>query len=188
MEGRDSDTDEGVEGIRALYEAKVAAELALADSRAPGSDVIAWSGDVLASVMLVKGLPGPAEATGGAALSGADGAAADKALEALGHGSARVFRMLSRPESGIDFAARAQRLRGALEAVDPGLAIALDAEAAEDLAAVLGLARSRFGTAEHVMGRTFVAVDGLEASLADGVRKKRVWKQFQAATAPGPVY
>jgi hypothetical protein len=33
-----------------------------------------------------------------------------------------------------------------------------------------------------------VAVDGLEASLSDPARKKRVWRQLQAAKAEGPVY
>ena len=40
----------------------------------------------------------------------------------------------------------------------------------------------------RVLGRRIEAVDGLEASLADPGRKKRVWKQLQAAKADGPVY
>ena len=46
--------------------------LGAADALAPGSDIVASGGGLLAQVALVKGLPGPAEAAGGAALSGVD--------------------------------------------------------------------------------------------------------------------
>ena len=36
-----------------------------------------------------------------------------------------------------------------------------------------------FGVPAHVRGRVLLAVDGLEASLADEARKKRVWEQFR---------
>lgn len=174
--------------LRALYEAKVRAELAAADALAPGSDRVAARGELLATLALVKGLPGPAEASGGAALSGADGEAADKALAALGHDPARAFRVLSRPEPGLEPDRRSERLRLALEAVDPELVIALDAEAAEDLASAFGIAPLRFGEERIVLGRRLVAVDGLEASLADEKRKAAVWRQLQVARPLGPAY
>lgn len=176
------------EQVRALFEARARAELAAADALAPGSDAVEWAGALLAEVVVVKGLAGPAEATGGAALSGPDGEAARKALRALGYADAGLFFTLSRPEPGIPAERRGDRLRMQIEAVDPALVLALDREAAEDLAEALGIAQPEFGQPVRVLGRRIVAVDGLEASLADPARKKRVWRQLQAAKAEGPVY
>jgi len=166
--------------LRSLFEAKAKAELEAADACAPGSDVVAFSGALLAQVALVKGLPGPAEAVGGPALSGADGDAADLALAALGYDPATAFRMVSRVEPGVEPDRRAERLRLAVEAVDPRLIVALDAEAAEDVAVAFGIAPLRFGKPVRVLGRTVVAVDGLEASLGDQARKARVWRQLKS--------
>ena len=176
------------EQVRALFEARARTELAAADALAPGSDVVAWSGALLAEIALVKGLPGPAEASGGAALSGADGEAARKALTALGWADDAIFCTLSRPEPGLPAEQRGDRLRLQLEAVDPALVLALDAEAAADLAEAFGIAQPAFGAEVRVLGRRIVAVDGLEASLGESARKKRVWSQLQAAKPDGPVY
>jgi hypothetical protein len=176
------------EQVRALFEVRAKAELAAADALAPGSDIVAWSGALFAQVALVKGLPGPGEASGGAALSGADGEAARKALVALGWRDDAIFCTLSRPEPGLPAEQRADRLRLQLEAVDPALVLALDSEAAADLAEAFGIAQAAFGAEARVLGRRIVAVDGLEASLGDAARKKRVWTQLQAAKADGPVY
>ena len=187
MTGRDPDLSP--ERVRALYEARALAEIAAADALAPGSDVIAWSGELLADVALVKGFAGPAEAAGGRALSGNDGEAAAKALEALGWPPSCWFATLSRPEPTIPPEARAQRLRLQVEAVDPAVVIALDAKAAEDVAAAFALDEGLgFGQARRAAGRTLVAVDGLEESLGDPNRKRRVWSQLKAAAPPGPVY
>jgi hypothetical protein len=175
------------EAIRVLFAEKTAAELVAADRLAPGSDAVAWRGDMLADVFVVKGLAGPAESAGGAAVSGADGEAADKALAALGHDMAHAFFTLSRPEPGIEPEARSARLRMQIEAVDPRLIVALDAEAGEDLGRAFGV-RLPLGKELRVLGRRMLAVDGLEASLADPARKKRVWRQLQAAKPAGPVY
>jgi hypothetical protein len=174
--------------VRALFEARAHAELAAADALAPGSDAVPPSGSLFAAVAVVKGLPGPAEATGGAALSGADGEAARKALVALGWEAGAIFATLSRSEPGLAPERRADRLRLQIEAVDPALVLALDAEAAGDIAEAFGIAQPAFGAEARVLGRRIVAVDGLEASLADPARKKRVWTQLQAAKAEGPVY
>lgn len=179
---------EKVRALGELHRAKVAAELAAADAVAPGSDSVPWRGELLADVVVVKGLPGPAEAAGGAAMSGADGEAASRALEALGYDPALAFFTLSRPEPGLDDEARARRVRLQVEAVDPAAVIAVDAEAAEDLAAAFELSKLRFGAAERVAGRLLVAADGLEASLADERRKQLVWRQLKAAKAEAPVY
>lgn len=174
--------------VRALYEAKVRAELAEADQLLPGADRVAWSGAVLADVVVVKGLDGPAEASGGEALSGADGEALAKALHALGWPQGVSFHTVSRPIPGCDEGAVVRRLRLQIEAVDPALLIALDAQAADDVARAFGVKRPKFGEALTVNGRRFVAVDGFEDSLVDESHKRRVWKHLQAARPDGPVF
>ena len=175
--------------LRALHEARARTELAAADALAPGSDRVAWRGALLAEVAVVKGLPGPAEATGGAALSGADGDALAKALEALGWDAATIFYTLSRPEPGIDTSRRGDRLRLQLESVDPRAIVALDAEAAADIAAAFGCEEPVPGAVPlRVLGRQIVAVSGFEAALADPKAKQRVWGELKSARPEGPVY
>jgi hypothetical protein len=174
--------------VRALFGARAKVELAAADALAPGSDIVRPRGALMASVAVVKGLAGPAEAAGGDALSGADGEAADKALAALGWPAADIFYTLSRPEPGLDPERRGDRLRQQIEAVDPQLVLALDEAAAADLAQAFGIADLRFGVEARAAGRRMVAVDGLEASLGEPARKRRVWEQLQAAKLSGPVY
>lgn len=176
------------ERIRSEHEARARAELAHASSLAPGSDAGASSGALIAEVALVKGLAGPAEASGGAALSGPDGEAAEKALAALGWPTDAVFRMLSRPEPDTPVDTRVARLRAQLEAVDPLVVVALDAAAAEDLALAFGTSVVSPGKAVIAAGRRLVAVDDFEASLGDERRKRRAWEQLQAARPDGPVY
>jgi hypothetical protein len=162
--------------------------LSAADAQAPGADAVPWRGAEIAQVAVIKGLPGPAEASGGAALSGADGEAAVKALVALGHSEGDIFFTISRPSSGIEPARLAMRLRAQIEAVDPSLILALDREAAADVAAAFGVESPVLGRETWVLGRRIVAVDGLEASLSEPARKRRVWEQLKAARAEGPVY
>ena len=154
----------------------------------PGADTVAYGGAVLAEVALVKGLPGPAEAAGGAALSGADGEAAVKALEALGWNPAQVFFTLSRPVAGLEPERRARRLRAQIEAVDPLVVLALDSEAAEDLADAFGCDPPGPGLPSEAFGRRLVAVGGFEASLASEKLKRAAWNEIKLAAPPGPVY
>lgn len=172
------DSDDAA-SLRTLFEAKARAEIASADALAPGSDVVPVTGALLAHIALVKGLPGPAEVAGGAALSGPDGKAAARALAALGYQPGSTFAIVSRVEPGIAEERRTERLRLALEAVDPRLIVALDAEAAQDVSLAFGIAPLGFGKPVRILGRTVVAVDGLEASLTDQSRKQRVWRQFR---------
>jgi len=174
--------------LRQLHEARARAELAAADLMCPGSDAVASRGALLGGVALVKGLPGPAEASGGAALSGPDGDAALKALEALGWSADQLFCVLSRPEPGADPSCCSARLGAVLEAVDPRVIVALDRVAADDVGAAFGTSLHSDAAPVTVLGRTLVAVDDLEASLADDKRKRRVWEQFKAAKPPGPIY
>lgn len=174
--------------LAALHEARCIAELRDADAFAPGSDSVPWSGVLLADVMLVKGRPGPAEASGGAAMSGVDGAAVDKALEALGWPPDSSFRTLSQAEPAMSPEQRASRLLGQIEAVDPALVIALDQDAADDVVQAFGIASLPFGVPVTVQGRRLLAVSGFESSLNDPAAKRRVWRELQAARRDGPVY
>ncbi|MBE0476205.1 MAG: hypothetical protein IBX62_03795 [Coriobacteriia bacterium] len=170
------DTRERARRLRELYEAKARAELAGADALAPGA-AVPWSGDPLAPVAAVKGVPGEAELGGGAAFSGRDGEALRRALAALGE-TRDVFLTCSRPDAGMSEEAVDARLRAQLAVVDPSLVIATDAQAARDVARALGVARPRFGQRFERHGTTFLAVDGLEASLDEERRKARVWRQL----------
>ncbi|MBE0417952.1 MAG: hypothetical protein IBX63_09330 [Coriobacteriia bacterium] len=169
-----------------IYAEKALAEFAAADRVAPGSDGVKWSGDLFAEVVLVKGEPGPAEVSGGAALSGPDGVAARKALETLGFDQDSVFATVAHPEAGIDPDLLRERLVIQVEAVDPTVVVALDATATAEVAAAFSLGALPYGTGVRAGGRTFVAVDGLEASLADERAKRRVWRQMQAIEVRPP--
>lgn len=170
--------DKSVERLSALYAAKVRAELAEADGLAPDAAAVEPSGDPTCRVMLVKGVPGRADRAAGRALSGPDGEAATKAFEALDLGSA-YFATCCRPASGERSPGGLERLALQIEAVDPAVIVALDAPAAEDVAAVLGLEELPFGVVAAVRGRRVLAVEGLEASLGDDNAKARVWRQLR---------
>jgi hypothetical protein len=187
-EPADTNVPVTAEEICALHHARARAELAAADALAPGSDGVPWRGALIAQVVVVKGLPGPAEASGGAALSGADGDAAVKALTALGYAEEDLFFTLARPGGGGDEQRRGARLRAQIEAVDPVLILAVDDAAAADTAGAFGIEPPVFGRDVRVLGRRLVAVDGLEASLTEPGRKRRVWDQLKAARVEGPVY
>ncbi len=167
------------EELDRLYRAKALAELAAADRLAPGSDAVRSGGDPFAEVFLVKGEPGPAEVSGGAALSGPDGEAARKALGALGFDPDSIFASVARPGAGIEPALLRERLVMQVEAVDPWVVLALDVVAAAEVSAAFNLGGLAFGRPVFAGGRQFVAVDGLEASLADPGAKRRVWQQLQ---------
>lgn len=162
----------------AAYAAKTRAELDEADAllRLPAGT--AWSGSLSPAVALIKGEPGPAELGGGPALSGPDGEAAEKALDALGVTGAR-WCTLSRPAPEIESAAAVERLRLQLIAVDPAAVVALDPVAALDVAAALGVPVPEAGVPTAALGMTLLLVDGLEASLGDEKRKREVWGQFK---------
>ena len=167
-----------------LCREKAEAEIAAADALAPGSGRIRSVGDTLAEIVLVKGLPGPDDRSAGRVLAGADGDAADKALEALGLAPER-FAVCSRPgRSGA--AVRAERLALIIEAVDPSIVVALDPQASSDVALAFGVNAITSGEPLRLRGRTVLALDGLEASLADERLKRRVWRQLQALAPAKP--
>ncbi|MDP3630779.1 MAG: hypothetical protein Q8S43_07500 [Actinomycetota bacterium] len=162
---------------RFLMEAKVRAELSAADALCPGSAAIAGTGSLTPAVLLVKGTAGEADISAGVALAGADGEAAHKALDALDV-TGPLYAVCSRTVPVCGPAETGSRLRLIIEALDPSLAVALDREAAEDISSALGIPALPFGETVSLPGRTLLAVDGLEASLA-GDRKAVVWQQFR---------
>jgi hypothetical protein len=181
------DESRGPEIIAARYESKILAELDGADALFPGTGPGTRAGDPFAAVMLVKGLPGPAEIAGDPVLNGADGDAACKALAALGFDPESVFRTLSRPGGAAGPGAVA-RLRAQIEAVDPYAVVALDDAAGQDLAAACGAAALKPGVVDASGSRMLLVVDGLEASLQDPVAKRRVWRQLQALKPRTPAW
>jgi hypothetical protein len=168
-----------VADLAALYAAKAAAEEDAADALLPDLPV-RRAGDPDALVLLVKGEPGTFDLEAGEALAGPDHEAVRAALEALEVDAGSLLAVVSRPVEDATPEAITRRLALYLEACDPALAIALDAVAAEDLAAAAGLRSLMFGDPAHIRGRVLLAVDGLEASLADEERKKRVWAQLRS--------
>lgn len=173
---------------RKAFEERALAELARADAVWSGADAVRWRGNVVPSVMVVKGMPGPAETSGGPAVSGLDGTAISQALQRLGHDPGQAFFTLSWPISEMPADKRAERLRLQVEAVDAPLVIALDARAADDLAVAFDLKGLPVGKVVRAVGRRLVACDGLEEALGDERAKRRVWRQLSAAAPEPPVF
>jgi hypothetical protein len=168
------------------YAAKARAELRDADALLGAKPAVAGRGDPVAEVVIVKGVPDDTERASRSVLSGADGRAAEKAITALGFDPQRTWATCSRPACA-DNESYARRLEMIVEAVDPRLVVALDDEAAADLAAAYRLAALKPGEPSVVRGRVLGSVGGLAASLADPTEKGRVWGRFQsiAAAVPG---
>jgi len=163
--------------LEALYREKARAEIALAEALVPG-DAVRGSGDELADVLLVKGEPGDEDRSAGMALAGADGEASNKALDALCMSPAR-YAVCSRG-GDAEPAAYVRRLRLIVEAVDPRIILALDAEAAADLAGALSSVMPPPGELARIDGRDVLVVDDFAGSLDDERRKRLVWRQLQA--------
>ena len=154
-----------------------------------------YSGDVLAPVLAVKGMPGAAEQAGGPPFSGADGLALDKAFGSLGWGfgsqDTRVWLGLllgagtSPGKCQQQPALTASQLRLICEIVDPLAIVALDEEARAALVECFSspetgmLADFCAGAEINVMGRLLVSVDGFEDALADEKLKQRAWAQLK---------
>jgi hypothetical protein len=184
----DGVTGEDAARIQRRFEAKARAELKEADAALGHPISVASVGDPLGAVVLAKGLPEEVDRKARRVLAGPDGEAAGKALEALGFDPHSVWAVCTRPTQA-DPDARARRLELVVEAVDPRLVIALDTEAAEDLASAFGLKALVPGRAVSVRGRTLGAAGGLSASLGDPVAKAKVWERLKglarAARLPG---
>jgi hypothetical protein len=164
----------------ALYEAKALAELGDADTLA-GVGAGGWSGDPMGAVALVVGVP-PENAVAGGLLPPDAAEAVEKALVALGFEGGTAFLIATRP-AGAHPESVAARLRLALEAVDAPLALALDAEAAADLAAAFGLESLDPGRPVRASGRVLGSVGDFARSLGDAKAKTRVWAAMRSVAA-----
>jgi uracil-DNA glycosylase len=167
--------------LDALFRRKAEAELAKADEALGASPAVAWRGDVLADVAVVKGVAGQADTVAGEALAGADGAAIDKALDALGLSTRRFYIAARMGRAAAERCVR--RLALAIEAVDPRVVTALDATAAADVAAALGADALAVGSPVRVRGRLVLALEDFEGSLSDESRKRMVWRQLKSLRA-----
>ncbi len=168
------------ERLQRLFLAKARAELEAADALLGTEVTVAGHGDPLGEVVLVKGLPDAQDREAGVAMARADGEAAAKILDALGLDPGSAWIVCSRPGADVPREARSRRLAMVVEAVDPRLVIAVDAEASDDLACALGVSALQPGRPTTVRGRVVGAVGGLAASLGDPSAKASVWEQFKA--------
>lgn len=173
-----ADTAAEAKRLDGLYRAKARAEIAAAEARVTGARVVRGQGDVLAEVLLLKGEPGAEDRKSGRALSGEDGVAIGKALDALGLPKSR-YAFCTRPGKASS-AARLARVRMLVESIDPETLIALDTVAAADLVAAYGAGPLVPGALGSVGGRPTLVVEDFEAALSDEARKRRVWGQLRA--------
>ena len=149
------------------------------------------SGSLLASLVVIKGLPGSAELAGAPPFSGADGLALDKAFGRLGWGFGSLdTRMwfglaLFSPDQPT---LTPQELRFICELIDPLLIVTLDDPARLALIDAFISEEEAYmadftpGAENWVLGRHLVSVDGFEAALEDEALKQRAWAQLKRCT------
>lgn len=171
------DTAAEVVRLDEVCRAKAREEIALAEQAARATGGVKGQGDVLAEVLLVKGKPGAGDLRAKKSLSGDDGVAIGKALDALGLPKERFAFCTA--ASGAR-AAQLRRVRLLVEAVDPVVVVLLDPTAARDFAEAFNSPVPTAGSVVRLMGRRVLALDDFEASLADEAAKRRVWKQLRA--------
>jgi len=172
------------EAVAKLFAAKAAAELADAELIA-GSGGRGWRGAPLSRLAFVVSRLSAEDLAAGGPLNGATGEAAAKAAAAFGVPADAFFAIASRPSDPLSPADRSRRLVLAIEAADPAVVIALDEDAASDLAESFGVADLVPGTPARVRGRVIGAAGDLGASLADTKAKARVWVAMKAIAAEG---
>jgi hypothetical protein len=140
------------------------------------------TGNPLASLVAVKGVPGEAEREGGLPFSGADGTALDKAFGRLGWGygskDTRTWLGVLLPSGSFD-------LRLVCEIVDPLAIVALDERARGAIVDAFKSTEEGFladftpGAQSTVAGRLLISVDGFEDALSDETAKQRAWAQLK---------
>jgi hypothetical protein len=167
-----------------IYEAKARAELDDAESIG-GVPARGWRGEPLGRLAFVVSAMAPDEVATGEPLLGQTGEAADKAAAAFGVATGDLFVVASRPAADIPADARDRRLALLLEAADPEVVIALDGDAASDLAGACGCERLEPGRPVRLHGRVMGFVGEFAASLGDRPAKARVWAAMKAIAAEG---
>jgi hypothetical protein len=151
------------------------------------------SGEILASVLVVKGTAGAAERAGGAPVSGAVGEALEKALAAGGWPMGSWCGLLLAPlDPGVNPLEPAE-FRLLCEIIDPQVLITLDEEAeralvlafasqGEKLGGASSTLDSRPGAQTSVLGRRVIRVENFEEALGDADAKQRPWAQLKTAS------
>jgi hypothetical protein len=153
--------------------------------------VLYLSGDILAELLLIKGVAGRAERRGEAPFFGEDGEALEKALRALGWPEDCWCGILLAPPSLQSL--RPEGLRLLCETVDPRVIVALDEVARCALIEAFAPVEPKLsatlapGGQTLVLGRRLISVDGFEEALIAGAEgdasaKQRVWAQLKQAT------
>jgi len=150
-------------------------------------------GNVLASLIAVKGIPGPAELAGNPPFSGADGLALDKAFGRLGWGfgsqGTRIWLgVMTCLPSGPELLSTDLRL--ICEIVDPLAIVTLDEparlaviDAFRPVCKTLKTDLSP-GSEGRILGRHVLSVSGFEQSLAHENSKQRAWAQLKRCLPP----
>jgi len=150
-------------------------------------------GNVLASLIAIKGTPGPAELAGKQPFSGTDGLALDKAFGHLGWGfgsqSTRIWLGILPNLPGLPTLGPSE-LRLVCEIVDPLAIVTLDEAARlaiiETFSAVNKNMKADLkpGAECRILGRQIVSVEGFEESLADEDAKQKAWAQLKRCLPP----
>ncbi|MCI8675320.1 MAG: hypothetical protein HFJ63_01180 [Atopobiaceae bacterium] len=179
------------EELRRQARDKTAAEVAQLEQRG-----LVLAGNGFASVLLVKGEPGPAEAAGGVLLSGADGAALHAALERLGYAPEDWCALSAVTAAGAPVDPEGFRL--ALAALSPSTVILCDETAANlaretlapELVALprLECAMLQPGYVTEVLGLRLLNLGGFEAALADPAAKQLQWAYLKQLPPLGEPY
>jgi hypothetical protein len=179
----------GVDQLRSAYQAKAAAELADADAIAgvPAPGATGRAGlSVGPRIAFVVGTT--ADGSSGGLLDERVADAVTKAADALGADDA-VFTLVTRPPAAsASTDDRASRVRLAIEAVDPPVVIALDREAADDLAAAFGFDELRPGHPVRAFGRAIGSAGDFAVSLDDPKAKARSWAAMKDVAALGGLH
>ncbi len=132
-------------------------------------------GNAFSPILVVKGEPGPAEMSGGALLSGADGKALRAAFTKLGYAPEEWCGLACWRLDGGFLAPSQMRL--VLAALGPSTVVAADEAAAALMSdAYTGTPLELgWGRVSMVAGMRVLSLGGFEAALGDMHSKQRMW-------------
>ena len=137
------------------------------------------AGNAFSPVLVVKGEQGPAETSGGALLSGADGKALRAALTKLGYAPEEWCALACWRQDGGFLTPALARL--AIATLSPSTLIAADEVAAALISdAYVGeQPRLDLGRVSMVAGMRVLRLGGFEAALGDMRSKQRMWARLK---------